>query len=491
MPRVLSLDRDQLAGVAVVMVGSFVAALDQTVVGTAMPTVIGELGGIERYGLVFSAYLLLATVTTPLSGRLSDVLGRKPIYLAGLLVFVAGSMLAGLSRTMDDLIAFRAIQGVGAGALLPVGLTIIGDLFDVRRRARMQALFSTVWIVSAVIGPSIGGVLTQTLSWRWAFYVNLPIGLVAALVMALFFREHVAPHDRAVDWLGAGVFAAGTLALLLGLNGIATAPALILAAALMTGFVLIERRVASPLIDVSLILERGLGGGIALNAVVGVMLLALTTYVPPFVQGVQGRQPVEAGLIVSGTSLGWTAGSLFMSVALLRLGPRRSALVGTASWAAGAALLTTLDPTTSVPVIVLAVALLGLGMGLTLNPVLVSVQSAVSWSRRGMATGLTSFARNIGSAVGVAVLGSILVLVMGPAAAGASALLDPSSRAALGAAEATPLRVALAGGLHAVYVVMTLVAVAGALFAVRLPARLVDVPDEVAVAAGVAPARGR
>src|SRR5712691_3874428 len=164
------------------MIGSFVAALDQTVVGTAMPTVIGEFG------------------------RLADVYGRKPLYLGGLLVFVLGSVLAGLSRNMNELIVFRAVQGLGAGALLPVGLTIIGDLFALRARARMQALFSTVWITSAVVGPTIGGLLTQSLSWRWAFYVNLPIGAIAAAVMIVFFHERVARHSSDIDWLGAGAF---------------------------------------------------------------------------------------------------------------------------------------------------------------------------------------------------------------------------------------------------------------------------------------------
>ncbi len=484
--------RDRWAAVAAVMVGSFVAALDQTVVGTAMPTVIGELGGIERYGLVFSAYLLMATVTTPLSGRLSDVFGRKPVYLSGLLVFVLGSMLAGLSRSMDDLVAFRALQGMGAGALLPVGLTIIGDLFDVRQRARMQALFSTVWVTSAVVGPTIGGLLTQTLSWRWAFYVNLPIGLTAMAIMVAFFHETVSPHDRAIDWLGAAVFAAATISLLLGLNGAAPAPALAGAVALTVLFFFIERRVGSPLIDFALVRTGGIASGIALNAVVGVMLLAVTTYVPPFVQGVQGRQPAEAGLIVSSTSLGWSSGSLFMSVALLRLGPRLSALIGAASWAIGAALLTTLGPATPAAFIVVAMVLLGLGMGLTLNPVLVSVQSAVTWSRRGVATSLTQFSRSLGSAVGVALLGSVLVLVMGARADRASALLDPIARSGLAPGDAAPLRTTLNDGLHAVYVIMTGVAVAGAALAMRLPARLVDAPEaEAAVpAGGAATARG-
>jgi len=463
--------RQQTAGVAVVMIGSFVAALDQTVVGTALPTVIGELGGIDRYALVFSAYLLVSTVATPLFGRLADVYGRKPLYLGGLLVFVLGSVLAGLSRNMNELIVFRALQGLGAGALLPVGLTIIGDLFEVRARARMQALFSTVWITSAVVGPTIGGLLTQSLSWRWAFYVNLPIGAIAAAVMIVFFHERVARHSSDIDWLGAGAFGLATLGLLLGLNGVAPALTFAGAAGAAIAFLFFEQRASSPLIDLSLVRLPAVSSGIALNAVVGIMLFAVTTFVPPFMQGVQRRLPIEAGLIVSTTSLGWSSGSIFMSVAMIRLGPRRSALIGTAAWGIGAGLLTLLEPASPLAQAAAAVVLIGFGMGLTLNPILVSVQSVVSWSRRGIATSLVQFARSLGAAVGVTALGGVLVTAMGPEAArSAGALLNPSGRTEIGPTEAAPL----AAGLHAVYVVMLLVAIVGAYLASRLPARLIE-----------------
>lgn len=478
--------RQQTAGVAVVMIGSFVAALDQTVVGTAMPTVIGELGGIDRYALVFSAYLLVSTVATPLFGRLADVYGRKPLYLGGLFLFVLGSVLAGLSRDMNELVAFRALQGLGAGALLPVGLTIIGDLFEVRARARMQALFSTVWITSAVVGPTVGGLLTQSLSWRWAFYVNLPIGAIAAVVMILFFHERVVRHSSDIDWFGAGAFGLATLGLLLGLNGVA--PVLTLGGAIVAAiaFLRLEQRASSPLIDLSLVRLPAVSSGIVLNAVTGIMLLGVTTFVPPFMQGVQRRLPVEAGLIVSTTSLGWSAGSIFMSVALIRLGPRRSALIGTTAWAIGAALLALLEPTSPLAQAVAAVVLIGFGMGLTLNPILVSVQTLVSWSRRGIATSLVQFARSLGAAVGVTALGGVLIAAMGPEAAGrAGALLSLGGRGDITPADAAPL----AAGLHAVYVVMLLVSVVGAFLASRLPARLVepeskDVPLGDAVNAG-------
>jgi MFS family permease len=210
--------------------------------------------------------------------------------------------------------------------------------------------------------------------------------------------------------------------------------------------------------------------GLALNAVVGVMLFGVTTFVPPFVQGVQRRLPVEAGLVVSMTSIGWSAGAIFMSVAMIRLGPRRSALIGTASWAIGAVLLATLGPSSPLPQIIAAVILVGIGMGLTLNPVLVSAQSAVTWSRRGIATSLVQFARTLGAAVGVTALGGVLVTAMGPEAAGiATSLLSPGPTT-VDPADTAPL----ATGLHAVYVVMVFVAIVGAFLASRLPTTLVE-----------------
>ena len=190
------LTREQVGGIAVVMIGSFVAALDQSIVATVMPTVIGELGGLDRYALVFSAYLLVSTVATPLCGRLADVFGRTPVFVGGMVVFVLGSLGAGLSASMEQLVVSRAVQGLGAGALLPVGMTIAGDLFDVRGRARVQPLFSTVWITAALVGPAIGGVLTQAFSWRWAFLVSLPVGLLATVIPVASYREPALPRRR-------------------------------------------------------------------------------------------------------------------------------------------------------------------------------------------------------------------------------------------------------------------------------------------------------
>ncbi|HEY7625305.1 MAG TPA: MFS transporter [Candidatus Limnocylindria bacterium] len=467
--RLGSFTREQVAGLAVVMIGSFVAALDQSIVATVMPTVIGELGGIDRYALVFSAYLLVSTVATPIMGRLADVFGRTPIFIGGMAVFVLGSLGAGLSTSMLALIASRAVQGLGAGALLPIGMTIAGDLFDVRGRARVQPLFSTVWITAALVGPAIGGILTQAFSWRWAFLVNLPIGVVAIIVLVLVFHEKVETVRERIDWVGAALLTLSSGALLLALNGFAVVGMLVLAIITFPLFLRVERRSDSPLVDLELVRHPAVGPGIALNAVVGAMTFAVSTYLPPFTQGVQGHTPVEAGIIVSTTSLGWSAGALAMGLILIRLGPRRSALLGTLCWAIGASLLISFGPATALELVALAAAVLGLGMGLTIFPILVSAQSAVGWSQRGVVTGLVNFARTIGATIGVAALGGLLFWAMGPDAEAVQALLDPAARATLDPSQAIALRATLASGLHAVYFVMILVAVLGAFLSSRLP----------------------
>jgi len=469
-----SLTGAQLAGVAVVMMGSFVAALDASIVSTVMPTVVGELGGIDRYALVFSAYLLVSTIATPICGRLADIFGRTPVYVTGMVVFVAGSVGAGLSADMNQLIVSRALQGLGSGALLPVGMTIIGDLFDARGRARIQPVFATMWLGGALIGPAVGGVLTQAFSWRWAFLVNLPVGIVAIVVLLFVFHETRRGMDERIDWTGAALLTLASGGLLLALNGVAPLAG---ALALIVGlplFLRVERSTAHPLFDVALMRDPAIGPGLLLNGFVGVMTLAVSTYLPPFVQGVLGRTPIEAGAAVLATSVGWSSGSVVIAFFLEHLGPRRTALLGTLCWAIGSAILVTLDRSSALALAVVAAAILGLGMGLTVFPVLVAAQSAVGWSRRGVVTGVVDFSRSMGAAIGVAALGTVLFATMGASPADIQTLLDTVRRSELGPERAAVLADALATGLRSVYLIMIAVAVVGALLAHRLPEALRD-----------------
>ena len=469
-----SLTGAQLAGVAVVMIGSFVAALDASIVSTVMPTVVGELGGIDRYALVFSAYLLVSTIATPICGRLADIFGRTPIYCAGMAVFVAGSVGAGLSADMNQLIVSRALQGLGSGALLPVGMTIIGDLFDARGRARIQPVFATMWLGGALIGPFVGGVLTQAFSWRWAFLVNLPVGIIAIVVLLFVFHETRHGMDERIDWTGAALLTLASGGLLLALNGVAPLAGALAVIVGLPLFLRVERTTAHPLFDVALMRDPAIGPGLLLNGFVGVMTLAVSTYLPPFVQGVLGRTPIEAGAAVLATSVGWSSGSVVIAFFLEHLGPRRTALLGTLCWAVGSAILVTLDRSSALPLAVVAAAILGLGMGLTVFPVLVAAQSAVGWSRRGVVTGVVDFSRSMGAAIGVAALGTVLFATMGASPADIQTLLDTVRRSELGPERAAVLADALATGLRSVYLIMIGVAVVGALLAHRLPEALRD-----------------
>jgi multidrug resistance protein len=456
------------------MIGSFVAALDASIVSTVMPTVVGELGGIDRYALVFSAYLLVSTIATPICGRLADIFGRTPIYCAGMAVFVAGSVGAGLSADMNQLIVSRAVQGLGSGALLPVGMTIIGDLFDARGRARIQPVFATMWLGGALIGPAVGGVLTQAFSWRWAFLVNLPVGIVAIIVLLFVFHETRRGMDERIDWTGAALLTLASGGLLLALNGVAPLAGALAVIVGLPLFVRVERTSAHPLFDVALMRDPAIGPGLLLNGFVGVMTLAVSTYLPPFVQGVLGRTPIEAGAAVLATSVGWSSGSVVIAFFLEHLGPRRTALLGTLCWAVGSAILVTLDRNSALPLAVVAAAMLGLGMGLTVFPVLVAAQSAVGWSRRGVVTGVVDFSRSMGAAIGVAALGTVLFATMGASPADVQTLLDTVRRAELGPERAAVVADALATGLRSVYLIMIGVAVVGALLAHRLPEALRD-----------------
>ena len=475
------LTRDQLVGLVVVMTGMFVAALDTTVVGTAMPTAIGELGGIDRYSWVFAAYLLVSTATTPVFGRFADVHGRKRVYLVALVVFVGASMLCGLSQTMDQLIAFRALQGLGAGALISTGITIIGDLFSPQQRGRMQGFTSGVWATSALIGPAIGGVITQTLSWRWTFYVNLPIGLLAiALLLTLHEREE--HQGGSIDWPGAATFAAAIALLLVGVDGtlpLVTLPAFVV---LLVLFVVIERRTAEPLIDLSLLSIPLIAIGLGLSFLMGVVQFGATTFVPPFAQGVLGKSPVEAGFALSSMGIGWPIAAITTGWFLLRIGLRRAAIAGSIGALAGTVLLASLTIGSPLPLVVLAMVTVGLGQGVMNPPILIGVQTVVGYRRRGIVTSLFNFTRSLGGAVGVSALGAMLNARIGPSAAELRPLLNPEQGAAVNVSESA--RALLGDGIHVVFVGLLVVGAVGVLLALRIPSLSLAAVEERATVAG-------
>ena len=477
LARRIGMTPEQFVIAAGIMAALAVAALDGTVVSTAMPTIIGNLGGLSEYGWVFSAYLLASTVTVPLYARLADMYGRKPVFMTGLALFIGGSMLCGFSGSMDLLILFRTIQGLGAGAVQPISFTILGDVFESEQRARIQGLFSGVWGAAAVVGPAIGSVITTTIGWRWVFFVNAPVGLLAAVIIGRFLHERVEHHRHRLDVAGAGILTLGLVALLFaateggqlwGWTSPLTLGLVVASLALLAIFALFERRIAEPLIDLELLRVPVIGAGLAIGGLSGVVMFGLSTYVPPLIQGVMAGTALQAGVAVAAMSIGWPVGSIVGGRALLRFGARPTVLVGMAMLVAGTVVVTqaigpgTLDG--GLVVASLGEAIVGLGMGLSSTTILVMVQASVPWQRRAVATGLVQFSRTIGGAVGVGLLGGIVTANAGSAS---GIVLDPIGRNYIPAAQLAAMKSALSAGLEWVFVIVAIDAIVVATVALR------------------------
>jgi len=413
--------RDRNLVVAAVMVATFLAALDTTIVDTAMPRIIGSLGGMSLYSWVFSAYLLTSTTTVTIYGKLSDIYGRKRMLLVGIALFVLGSALAGQSHTMIELILFRGLQGLGAGAVLPVTQTIIGDLFSLEERARMQGLFSSIWGFSAIVGPALGGLIVDHSTWRWIFYVNVPMGLAASWLLWQYFHEEIEVREHRVDYPGAILLTVGVLTLLLGLlqGGVShpwTSPyilsLLVAAVVSLAAFLRVESRAAEPTLPLPLFQNPIISISNLAGFLAGAVMIGMTTYLPLFAQGVQGATATAAGAILAPLSIGWPIGSTVGGRIILRLGYRVSAVLGMAFDVAGAGVLLLVDRTGSLPLWVLMslMFITGLGLGFSTLAFVLAIQNAVGWRQRGVATASAQFLRNLGSTLGVSLMGTVLNL---------------------------------------------------------------------------------
>jgi EmrB/QacA subfamily drug resistance transporter len=395
--------------VAGLMLAIFMSAMEATAVSTAMPTVISDLGGIAHYAWVFTAYMLASTVVVPICGKLADLHGRKPTLLAGIALFLIGSMLSGQARTMGQLIAFRAVQGLGAGAVQPVALTIVGDLFELRERAKMQGLFGAVWGVSGLVGPLLGGVIVSTIGWRWIFYVNVPFGLASAALLALFHHERVARREHGLDVLGAGVLSLAVVALLLGAQGGRALVALPAGLVLLLAFVAVERRAKEPLLPMPLFRRRVIATASVAGALIGGAMTSMVTYVPLHVQGVLGGTPSLAGAAIAPMVIGWPIASALSGRIIPRVGFRPLVRVGflvvlaATIWTALVMNGRATPETARLPA-----GLLGVGLGLANTPLLLAVQTSVEWRERGVATASTMFFRMIGATLAVGAMGGVL-----------------------------------------------------------------------------------
>ena len=488
-------------------VATFLVSLDAAVVATAMPTVIGQIGGIGLYAWVFSAYLLASTVTVPIYGKLADLYGRKPVFLIATAIFLVGSMACGQSQSMQQLIAFRLLQGLGAGGVLPITQTVLGDVYPLAERARITGVFSTIWGVSGLIGPAIGGFLTERASWRWVFYVNFPLCVLSMILISSFLHEQVKKRRHSIDALGALSLSGAVALLLLGLQssqagtslGVPPSALYAVAAVLAIVFVWQERRAAEPLVPLHLFGIRIIGVGALIGVMIGVLLFGQSAFVPPFVQGVMGATPTLAGFVLAGTSVGWPIASTIGGRALLRLGFRIPCVLGGALLSLGFALLWALPSTASLLVPAAIEVVIGAGFGFAAAVTIVAAQSAVGWEQRGVVTSASQFARNIGGTVGVSLSGAIFATGVG-AAAGAGInpndLLSPASRVLLPATDLGFLQGILTASLRSVYLLFVGVSVVATVLAALLPGgrpeaakETVPVPTPEAVTLG--PSRNR
>jgi len=424
------------------MISLFVAAMDSTVVGTALPTIARELGQFSLYPWVFSGYLITATTSVPVWGRLADMHGRRRVLLIGIAIFVVASMLCGASPGMGWLIAFRTLQGIGAGCIQPVVFTVVGDVFPIRQRARLTGFFSSMWAIAAIVGPVLGALFVSTIGWRWIFVVNLPIGVIAtALVWG--YREHrpEQPAPRELDLRSAVLLTGGITALLWGLgSGSANArpmwPVVAAAAAVLVVFGVVESRARAPLLPLELLRNRVVGPAIFIGVLAGTVMFGVTAYVPLFVQQVQGSSAYAAGAAVGAMSIGWPLASTAAGFLMVRVGYQRLVLAGGLMILAGTGLLALTTTGRDVLATSAASLVVGAGMGAFTAPLLIVIQSSVDWGRRGAATALNQFARTIGGAVGVSLMGVVLQAYV-------SAALDPLIA-----------RTALAAGLRTDFVIL-------------------------------------
>ncbi len=448
--------------IVALMVATFLTAIDTTVVSTAMATIVRDLGGSELISWVFSIYLLTAAVTTPIYGKLADLFGRKRVFLFGTTLFLVGSVLCGLSGSMMQLMIFRSLQGLGAGAVQPITLTIIGDIFTQEERARLMGLFGAMWGVAGIVGPLVGGFFVDYVSWHWIFFINVPVGLISILLIVRSFRERMVPKAVQIDYLGAVLF---TLSIGLFLYTLLAGgehdwrltDALLLAASavLFAVFLAVEKRAPVPMLPLALFKRRLIAVSEAVSFMQGAVLIGSSAYLPLWIQQIQGHSATYSGFALLPMSIGWPLASSLGGRLLLKAGYKRVAVIGMAVLAASTtwlALLTPESPAWTIPVLLF---FFGAGFGFSVTSLTIAVQSSVTWQQRGVATGSLQFVRTVGQTVGVAILGAWLNMYLHRYGAAGTA-----------------------AGLSGVFLLMLLTALAGLVLALLLPAQAEQAKEE-------------
>jgi EmrB/QacA subfamily drug resistance transporter len=462
-----------------VMLSTGLIAIDATILATAVPAVVRDLGGFAQFPWLFSIYVLAQAVSVPIYGKLADQIGRKPIMLFGIAVFLIGSTLCAFAWSMPALIIFRAVQGLGAGAIGPMGMTIIGDIYTLAERAKVQGYVASVWAIASVVGPTLGGVFTDFVNWRGVFVINIPLGLLAAWMLFRHFHEDIKITKHKVDFAGAITLAVGSSLIILGLleGGVlwpwVSMPSLIIfvvGIGILVIFVLVERHASEPVLPGWAFTRRIFAGVYVSSLAVGALTLGLSSYVPMFAQEVLGTTALIGGFTLAGLTVGWPIAASQSGRLYLRIGFRNTALIGGGLCLVGTGALTLVSASSTPVQVGFACGVIGLGLGLLASPTLVAAQSVVGWKQRGVITATNMFSRSMGSALGTAVFGAI-----------ANATI--SGHGSISAEEAGPGSTGvppevLAQAIHLVFVGALVVVVIMVLAVLVIPARITSAEDK-------------
>ena len=482
--------------VAALWLGNVMPALDATLVGTALPTVIGALDGLSLYSWVFASYLLALTISIPIFGKLADLFGRKPVYFFGMGLFTLGAVLSALVQNVEQLIVCRVLIGLGTACVQPVAQTIMGDALPMAQRAKLQWIFASAWFVSSAVGPIVASLITSYLHWRLVFLVTVPIGLVACVLIATKYHENVERKAHRIDFGGVFLLGVGVLALLFALSptnrtgGVSAQSLGLLAvsAVFLVVFVWNETRAAEPVLPPRLFLVPVLGIAALGSLASGIVQSGATSFIPIFVQGGQGGTAADVGWVLPWMTVGWPIGAAIGGRFLMRVGFRRTAIAGMGLTALGQFGFLLLDRESSTFLAAASMTVVGLGFGFSSVGFTISVQNSVGWADRGVATASLQFFRSIGGSVGVAIMGTIMAFRMqrlldqyglAGRAGGASALLNPEARRALPPDVLVALQLGMTDAVHSAFWVLAVAAVAGLVAVLWFPRALREVPDDV------------
>lgn len=478
------------------MVATFLTAIEGTIVSTAMPTIVSDLQGLERMNWVFAVYLLTSAVTTPIFGKLADLFGRKVIFTVGTVLFLLGSTLCGFAQNMDQLIWFRALQGIGAGAIMPVTFTIIGDLYPVEQRARVQGIIGMIWGVAGVVGPLVGGFFVEVLTWHWIFFINIPFGLLSMVLVAASLKESFERSRKKIDYAGAVTFTIGMVALLYALqkgsetHSWASGSMLLLYAAsvvFLVLFLFIQTKASEPMLPLKLFRIRDITVASIVSFLSSMVMIGIMVYIPMWIQGVLGYGATYAGFAITPMTITWTIGAFLSGKLLVKRGTRFSAILGLAILIAGSLWLSLLDISASQFVFYLITGVYGISFGIVVTVFTVTAQSAVDWTMRGVSTASITLFRTLGQTFGVAIYGTYFnqrlasELADRQAASGGmklediNRLINPETAAQLPEGAKQALREVLVSGMNGVFILLVAISVVAFAGSFLLPKRLRDV----------------